>query len=626
MDASLWARRGAFAIALSLALPVFAGGTVSGCNSSSKATLAGGCSINSDCDNPLICAFGRCHTACNESRDCASGERCVGSSDGSGVCQLSTESLCSATSYCQTGQVCGADGQCRTACGSSGSGSSNGGCPPGDYCLSNAAASSACYSPVDPSDESGLVAAGIESADGAILTDGSTGIIPGDGSSGSESGGASEGGPRDGGGADVAVDSCPIAETQFGITAQGDSNPGFTSGVGVRTANELLVFTGYAGPDPTAGDSGDAGTVNLVYVQAFDPTSAASLGPAQSLFAAPGGNAPNVWLETASVAPTGDIVLVYGFYDTSGAASGVCYYGPYDYGVSTFTIGNCQNGLYAAFLSPSADAGTGLQVQQIVPLDASLTYGQAHAVWSQARQAFVISWEYYTAPAWFLGLKNFRPNGAAAGGDTAVVPTNTPDGAPAQNAVEQGSVAPLGDGSLGVAFQALTNQGVPWLTVLDSTGNQLASSVQVASTDSAWVTVGATAQGLVYVYDGVTSVGEALVPTSAGGGPSAPPGDGDAGYAGFTFPGAIRAIEGRALDDDTGGPGGVGVALLYANGASFAYVDADGLSHVPPSSVIAHTYVAGDQINITNFAGSFGLSLYSSAAHSTQMAASGCAP
>jgi len=223
----------------------------------------------------------------------------------------------------------------------------------------------------------------------------------------------------------------------------------------------------------------------------------------------------------------------------------------------------------------------------------------------------VISWEYYTAPAWFLGLKNFRPNGAAAGGDTAVVPTNTPDGAPAQNAVEQGSVAPLGDGSLGVAFQALTNQGVPWLTVLDSTGNQLASSVQVASTDSAWVTVGATAQGLVYVYDGVTSVGEALVPTSAGGGPSAPPGDGDAGYAGFTFPGAIRAIEGRALDDDTGGPGGVGVALLYANGASFAYVDADGLSHVPPSSVIAHTYVAGDQINITNFAGSFGLSLYS---------------
>jgi hypothetical protein len=612
-----------------MALALLAGGTTFSCSSSSKAILAGGCSINSDCDNLLICAFGRCHVACKESRDCPSNERCVASTQ-DGVCQLETESTCSATALCETGQVCGTDDQCRAACGPSSL------CPSGDYCLTSAANGDACYSTSDPDDTPGLVAAGIEAPDGAILTDGSTGTLPTDGSNGNESGvaneggtadgGGSDGGGSDGGGPDVVANTCPSAQTQFGNTAQGDSNPSFTSGVGVRTASKLLMFTGYTGPDPTAGDAGDAGSVNLVYAQSFDPTTALSLGPAQPLFTATGGNAANLWLETASIAPTGEVVVVYGFYDTSSGTSSVCYYGLYNYGVNTFTVGNCQNGLYAAFLSPSADAGTGgFQLQQIVPLASSLTYGQAHVAWNPSSQAFAISWEYYTTPSWFLGLKNFRPNGAAAGGDTAVIPTNTPSGAPAQNAIEQGSVAPFGS-LLGVAFQTTTNEGLPWLSILDATGNQVGSSVQVASTDSAWVTLGGTAQGLVYVYDSVTSVSEALVPASADAGPTALPDGGDAGYAGFTFPGAIHAIEGRALDDDTGGTGGVGVALLYANGASFAYVNADGLSHLPPSSVIAHTYAPGDQINITNFAGSFALSLYSNADHSAQIAASGCAP
>jgi hypothetical protein len=41
-------------------------------------------------------------------------------------------------------------------------------------------------------------------------------------------------------------------------------------------------------------------------------------------------------------------------------------------------------------------------------------------------------------------------------------------------------------------------------------------------------------------------------------------------------------------------------------------------------SVIANTYAADDEINITNFEGSFAVSLYSSASQSTQVAASGC--
>jgi hypothetical protein len=94
-------------------------------------------------------------------------------------------------------------------------------------------------------------------------------------------------------------------------------------------------------------------------------------------------------------------------------------------------------------------------------------------------------------------------------------------------------------------------------------------------------------------------------------------------YSTFSFPGAIHAIEGRALSDYAG-VGGVGVATLYANGLSFAYVNADGMTHIAPSSVIAHTYAGGDQINISTFGGSFGVSLYSTATQSTQMAASGC--
>jgi hypothetical protein len=88
---------------------------------------------------------------------------------------------------------------------------------------------------------------------------------------------------------------------------------------------------------------------------------------------------------------------------------------------------------------------------------------------------------------------------------------------------------------------------------------------------------------------------------------------------------SIQAINAHAINDDTGGPGGVGVALLYPNGLSFGYIDSDGLTHLGPSPVISHTYAPGDLINITNFGGSFGLSIYSTTDHSTQMAASGCA-
>ncbi len=86
---------------------------------------AKGCSINSECDNPLVCAFKRCHDQCTSSRDCAIGLRCVqakdvdtGASLGGTVCQLPDEATnkCSINSECPGTQICGIDAKCRDQC------------------------------------------------------------------------------------------------------------------------------------------------------------------------------------------------------------------------------------------------------------------------------------------------------------------------------------------------------------------------------------------------------------------------------------------------------------------------------------------------------------------------------
>jgi len=80
------------------------------------ATLADGCSINSDCNDPLVCAFRKCHNACTATRDCPAGARCVASERPYRVCQLPTEVTCAYNSECPTSQVCGIDKKCRDQC------------------------------------------------------------------------------------------------------------------------------------------------------------------------------------------------------------------------------------------------------------------------------------------------------------------------------------------------------------------------------------------------------------------------------------------------------------------------------------------------------------------------------
>jgi hypothetical protein len=137
-----------------------------------------------------------------------------------------------------------------------------------------------------------------------------------------------------------------------------------------------------------------------------------------------------------------------------------------------------------------------------------------------------------------------------------------------------------------------------------------------------WQTVAAVADGLVYLYSNANAVSELFVPISGDAGAALSDAS-DAGFSGFTFTG-VGAFDVHAISDDVSGPGGVGAAMLYPDGLSFSYVNADGTTHVGPSSVIAHTYAAGDVFNISNFRGSFAVSLYSTATQSTQMAASGC--
>lgn len=591
-------RRAALGVAIGAVFAIIAGAASSCSKSPSGVGIADNCSINSDCDMPYVCAFGRCHVECKQQRDCTSGQRCVAST-AAGVCQLTSESTCSATTLCVTGQSCGGDMQCRVAC------TSGAMCSNGDYCVTTGT-SGACYSPTNTADEPVLIAAGILAPDGAIVSDASTVMVSPDGGvAGPDgSGGPDASGGTDGGDGGPGGNSCPSAQTQFGVAAQGDSNPNFRSGVGVRTPTQLVIFDGYFGPDPTGADAGDAGSVTYVFAQAFDPATGKSQGPAKPLL--PGAPDTNpLIVEAAAVAPTGEIALLYW---SSGA------------------------GLWVSFLTEGGDGGAGaagLQVNQSFQVEVNLQ-NQPHAIWSNASKAFVFSWKSNGGYG-PVKVQKYLPNGQVAGGATDPVPTDQ-SSAIVAGYPNQASVAASND-LFGVAYVAYATN-YPSLTVLDSQGNQVGGSFPMESaTTSTWVTAGGTKAGFVSFYDvssGGGGIGELLVPVGSDAGVLVPqPGDaGDAGaFPGFRFGGTKSAVYASAVNDDVGGAGGVGVAILYNDSVAFAYVNADGLTHVSPTDLISHTYASQtDYINVNNVGGSFGVSLYNGASHSVQAVASGCAP
>jgi Putative metal-binding motif len=109
--------------------------------------LAKGCSINSDCDSPLVCAFQSCHQQCDASRDCPDSELCVTSVRPHSVCQFPSEASCAYNSQCVTGEVCARDGHCRDQC------AADRDCIAGQVC-----ASGACANPDEVASDGTLMA------------------------------------------------------------------------------------------------------------------------------------------------------------------------------------------------------------------------------------------------------------------------------------------------------------------------------------------------------------------------------------------------------------------------------------------------------------------------------------
>jgi hypothetical protein len=67
--------------------------------------------------------------------------------------------------------------------------------------------------------------------------------------------------------------------------------------------------------------------------------------------------------------------------------------------------------------------------------------------------------------------------------------------------------------------------------------------------------------------------------------------------------------------------------VLYLDGSvSFLYFGGDGSTRTSPQAVLQQANAAsgGDEVNLTNYGGTFAVSLYSSAEHLTRMVASSC--
>ncbi len=200
------------------------------------AKLSQGCSLNSQCENPLVCTFEHCHRQCDDDRDCRGEERCVKGTSGH-VCQLPADTACTTDKDCNGAQVCGVDKECRDKC------TADTDCTTGQVC----AQSGECASkdpnkdkvdgmgnitpdPFDDTKDSG--------AGGASGAGGSSGI---GGSSGSDgSGGSGTGG----------MDASPDSSVGGTAGATGTGGAGGTAGAS---------GTGGAGTGGTAGSSTDGG-------------------------------------------------------------------------------------------------------------------------------------------------------------------------------------------------------------------------------------------------------------------------------------------------------------------------------------------------------------------------------
>jgi len=595
-------------------------------STSSKKTLSDECLLNSDCATGLTCTFGRCHATCVTSADCPTGATCVKSSAGAAVCQLPAEASCFNDSGCPLPLVCGIDQNCRGTCSTAAQ------CPSGQKCANQ----NVCANPdqVDVNNDlivkhdggaTGLDGAGVHldtgSAGGSGGSTAMDGALKGDGSGWDGAGGTIDSGAKDlvadapiggaggdapilgtggaGGAGGADVGSCVgQAPTKFGHVATGDSNTNYTSGVGVRTATDFVVFSGYVGPSSSAIDGG-AATVNRIDVQHFDPTTGASKGKSTQFLLAPG-DGSGLYVDAAAAAPTGEVAIVYS------AATGTKW------------------GVYLAFLDKDLSFQ---QSTQLVALGLDKYADQAHVQWLNGK--FVASAVVNNASTATIKMAKFGADGTNAG-STSAIPSDDPSGAVSLYNNNQSEIAFSG-GLFAAAF--FSTSLFPYVTLLDTLGTEVGSPIKLPSALSysgysvgSFVALAGTSQGFVAVYNG-TSAANAnsllatflsnVAPVDAG---TVPVGTTLAFPGGFGYGGSWSA---RGSSDGVG----AGFAVLYPDGSvNFVYFGGNGAVGASPQSVLqqASTASAGDEVQMTNFGGSFAVSLYSSGEHLTRMVTSSC--
>jgi hypothetical protein len=425
-----------------------------------------------------------------------------------------------------------------------------------------------------------------------------------DGGVGSDTGGISGG--RDSGTAGTSGSTCTPgqAPTNFGQPATSDSNPSYTSGVGLLTATEVLTFNAYAGPAATDGgvvDGGVAAAVNRIDVQHFDPSTGKSKASATPLLTA-AGDGSGLYIDGAAVAPSGEIAIIYS------AETGTKW------------------GVYLAFLDKNLSLQ---QSTQFVALGLDKYADQSHVQWLNGK--FVASAVLNDNSNATIKMSKFGADGSNAGG-TSTIPTDDPSGYVSVYNNDESEVAYSSSGLFAIGF--LNTGGLfPYVTILDTLGAEVGSPIKLPAALSfsgyspgSFISIAGIAQGFVAVYNGTSAsnAGSLLATFISDGAPAdagtVPVGTPSAFPGGYAYGGSWSI---RGSSDGVG----AGFAALYPNGSvSFIYFNQNGVLATSPQSVIeqANTASPGDEVQMTSFGGNFAVSLYSSAEHLTRVVASSC--
>jgi len=150
-----------------LGLMVVSASLVAGCGSAKKIDAGGACVLNSDCNQGLVCTWGKCHVACHTSADCQPGQSCIIASAQSTVCE--SPATCIYNSDCPTGLMCAVDQQCRKQC------QTNADCTSGQVCTSTQTCAE--LSQVDSNNNLFLPDGGVSGSGGASGAGGTGGSI-----------------------------------------------------------------------------------------------------------------------------------------------------------------------------------------------------------------------------------------------------------------------------------------------------------------------------------------------------------------------------------------------------------------------------------------------------------------